>query len=130
MERNERVAHATTEFNMIWQNDQDVYHAVLDDVRGMLRRVPGMTDQTIGRNVKDRVFSWAYGGGWGYSEGWVGTTTSLRDEDRYPDWHEGPPPAGYRPGPFSYFLPRSAYGYVNEETVGEEARDALGLEDE
>jgi hypothetical protein len=119
---------ATTEFNMLWQNDQDVYRAVVEYVRDMLRRVPNMTDQTIGRNVKDRVYSWAFGGGWGYSEGWGGATSSLRDDDRYPDWVEGPPPPGYRTSPFAYFLPTYAYGHVDEEAVGEEAREALGLE--
>lgn len=120
----------TDEFNMIWQNDQDLYDAVLDMVRDLLRRVPGMTDQTIGVNVKGRVFAWAYGGGWGYSEGWGGATTSLRDGDRYPDWTEGGPPPGYRANPFSYFLDREAYGFINEEVVGEQAKDALDLEDD
>ena len=117
----------THEFNMVWENDYALYHEVLDMVRPMVER--GLTDQTIGRNVKDRVFSWAFGGGWGYADGWGGATSSLRDDDRYPDWIEGPPPAGYRSGPFSYFLERDAYGAVDEEQVGESAREALGLED-
>lgn len=121
--------HATNEFNLVWQNDQAVYHEVVDMVREMLRKNPGITDQTIGRNVKDRVFAWAYGGGYGYSDGWGHATSSLRDDDRYPNWVEGPPPPGYRNTPFSYFLPTHAYGHVDEEAVGEEARDALGLED-
>lgn len=120
--------HATTEFNMIWQNDQTVYNEVVDCVRDLLRKVPDMTDQTIGRNVKDRVFSWAYGGGYGFSDGWGHATSSLRDQDRYPDWTEGGPPPGYRANPFSYFLPTHAYGQVDEEAVGEDAREALGLE--
>jgi hypothetical protein len=119
---------ATNEFCMIWQNDQDVYNAVIAYVRELLHGVPNMTEQTIGRNVKDRVFSWAYGGGWGYSEGWGGAAASLRDVEKYPDWIEGPPPPGYRNTPFSYFLDPHRYSYVNEEQVGEEARDALGLE--
>ena len=118
--------HATNEFCMVWQNDQDVYREVVQMVRGMVRS--HLTDQTIGRNVKDRVFSWAYGGGWGYAEGWGGSTSSLRDDDKYPDWTEGPPPPGYRNTPFSYFLDRDRYSFVSEERVGEEARDALGLE--
>jgi len=125
---NEDAAHATNEFNMIWQNDQTVYNEVIDYVKDCLRRVPNMTDQTLGLNVKARVFSWAHGGGWGYSDGWGHATSSLRDDDRYPDWHEGPPPAGYRSGPFSYFLPKEAYGLVDEVEVGEQARDALGIE--
>lgn len=120
--------HATTEFNLIWQNDQAVYHEVVAMVRDMLRRSPTMSDQTIGRNVKDRVFSWAYGGGWGFDTGWGHATSSLRDDDRYPDWVEGPPPAEDRANPFSYFLPTHAYGDVNEEAVGEDAREALGIE--
>jgi hypothetical protein len=120
--------HATTEFNLIWQNDQAVYHEVVAMVRDMLRRNPGITDQTIGRNVKDRVFSWAYGGGWGFDTGWGHATSSLRDEDRYPDWVEGPPPAGYRATPFSYFLDRGLYGDVDDAAVGEDAREALGIE--
>jgi hypothetical protein len=124
----ERVTQATDGFNMIWQNDQDVYLAVLAEVRAMLGGVPGMTLQTIGRNVKDRVFAWAYGGGWGYSEGWGGATSPLLDCLRYPDWEEGPAPAGYRVSPFSYFLSREEYGYVSEERVGEEALEALDLE--
>lgn len=122
------VGWTTDEFCLVWQNDQDVYNEVVAYVRDLLRQVPGMTDQTIGRNVKDRVFSWAYGGGWGYSSGWGGAVTSLRDSDRFPDWQEGPPPPGYRSTPFSYFLDRSTYGDISEERVGEEAREALGEE--
>lgn len=125
----EQTVRTTDEFNMIWQNDADVYRAVCDLARDLLRRVPGMTDQTLGRNIKDRVFAWAYGGGWGYSDGWNGSAESWRDADRFPDWTEGGPPPGYRASPFSYFLDRAAYGFVSEERVGEEARDALDLED-
>jgi hypothetical protein len=119
----------TDEFNMIWQNDQDVYFTTLAYAQALLRQVPGMTEQTLGRNVKDRVFSWAYGGGWGYSSGWRGATTSLRDEDRYPDWSEGGPPPGYRVSPFSYFLGRDKYGHVSEEGIAEQVRDALQIEE-
>ena len=122
--------HATTEFNLVWQNDQDVYHAVLDYARDCYAQVPGMTDQTLGRNVKDRVFAWAYGGGWGHAAGWGGATTSLRDDDRYPDWREGPPPRGYRSNPWSYFLDREKYGDVSEEAIAEEVRDALNIEED
>jgi hypothetical protein len=120
--------HETTEFNLVWQNDQDVYHAVLDYARRLLAQVPGMTDQTLGRNVKDRVYSWAYGGGWGWATGWGESTSSLRDDDRFPDWVEGGPPPGYRVSPFSYFLDRETYGNVSEEHVAEEVREALDIE--
>lgn len=122
--------HATREFNMVWTNDQEVYHAVLAYARELLRGVPGMTDQTLGRNVKDRVFAWAYGGGWGWSSGWGGSTSSQRDEDRFPGWADmQEAPAGYRPTPFSYFLTREQYGEVSEEAIAEEVRDCLGIED-
>ena len=120
--------HATTEFNLLWQNPQEVYNAVVDYARDLLRRQPTMTDMTLGRNVKDRVFAWAYGGGWGYSEGWGGATSSLRDDDRYPDWVEGPPPPGYRNTPFNHFLPTHTFGQVDEEDVAQEVREALKLE--
>jgi hypothetical protein len=122
------TAWTTDEFNMIWQNDQAVYDTVLAYARELLCRVPGMTDQTLGRNVKDRVFAWAYGGGWGYSEGWGGATSSLRDKDRYPGWESGPAPADYRVNSFSYFLDQDTYGQVSEERVAEDVREALGLE--
>lgn len=117
--------HATGEFNRIWQNNQEVCHAVLDYARELLRTNPTITDMTLGRNVKDRVFAWAFGGGWGYSTGWGGATSSLRDSDRYPGWVEGPPPPGYRANPFSYFLPTHAFGRVDEEEVGEEVRETI-----
>lgn len=121
--------HATTEFGLIWQNDQDVYNATLDYARGLLARTPGMTDQTLGRNVKDRLFSWAYGGGYGFSSGWGGATAPLLDHLRYPDWPDlTGPPVGYRASPFSYFLPTHAYGEVSEEAIAEDVREALGLE--
>jgi len=123
--------HETTEFNLVWQNDQAVYHAVLDYARGLLRQVPGMTDQTMGRNVEDGVFAWAYGGGWGWASGWGGSTEPLLDHLRYPDWPDlTGPPVGYRPTPFSYFLPREAYGSVSEEAIAEEVRDALQIEED
>lgn len=126
--RRESVEWTTGEFNLIWQNDQDVYRAVIDYVRNMRPRMFVMTDQTLGRNVKDRVFAWAYGGGWGFSDGWGGSVTSLRDDDRYPDWTEGGPPPGYRVNPFSYFLGKDSYGFVSEEGVAEQVREALRCE--
>jgi hypothetical protein len=78
---------------------------VLSYARELLVRLPTMTDQTLGRNVKDRVFAWAFGGGWGWAEGWPG------------------------PGrPFDYFLSREDYGLVSEESIAESVREALGLE--
>ena len=71
----------------------------------LLAQLPTMTDQTLGRNIKDRVFAWAFGGGWGWSSGWPG------------------------PGqPFQYFLSREDYGRISEESIAESVRDALGEE--
>ena len=99
--------HATREFDMIWENDYDLYLATLAYARDLLRRTPNMTDQTLGRNVKDRVFAWAFGGGWGWS-------------DFYPHDHRA----------FDYFLKREQHGDVQDERVGERVRDALGIEGE
>lgn len=93
---------ATREFNMHWQNDYDLYKEVVSLAREMLRRVPGMTQQTIGRNVKDRVFAWQQGGGWGYDDG--------RKHVRALEYL------------------RVAHADVQEDLVGEEVLDALGLE--
>lgn len=73
--------------------------------RELLDRLPTMTDQTLGRNVKDRVFAWAFGGGWGHSGLWVGRAST-----------------------FDHFLSREDYGRVSEESIAESVRDALGLE--
>lgn len=45
-------------FSMHWTNDYELYHAVLDHARELLRRVPSMTDQTLGRNLRDAVQRW------------------------------------------------------------------------
>jgi hypothetical protein len=90
---------------MIWCNDQDLYLATLAYARELLRRMPQMSDQTLGRNVKDRVFAWAFGGGWGHDGLWVG-----------------------RADTFDYFVRREDYGDVSELAVAEEVRDCLGIE--
>lgn len=98
--------HETRNFNMVWENDYDVYHLVLAHSRDLLKQVPSMTDQTLGRNVKDYVFALRNGGGWGWPEGfgsaharhvlqWIGADT---------------------------------YGEVSEEEVAEQVRELLGIE--
>lgn len=49
---------ATWYFNLHWQNDQELYLAVLDFARVCLRQVPNMTEQTLGLNVRDTVWRW------------------------------------------------------------------------
>jgi hypothetical protein len=45
-------------FSLHWSNDYALYHAVLDHARELLHRVPTMTDQTLGRNLRDAVQRW------------------------------------------------------------------------
>jgi hypothetical protein len=52
------TADANWAFSLHWTNDQELYNAVLDLARVYLRRVPGMTDQTLGRNIRDSVQRW------------------------------------------------------------------------
>lgn len=47
-------------FEQITANDPDLYHDLLNVAVAMLDRVPSMTDQTLGRNVKDHVLGWLY----------------------------------------------------------------------
>jgi len=49
---------ATWAFDLHWSNDEPLYRAVLDYSRELLRRVPTMTQQTLGRNVRDTVQRW------------------------------------------------------------------------
>jgi hypothetical protein len=102
----EEVEYATRNFNMVWQNDYDVYHLVLDKARDCLRQVPGMTDQTLGRNVKDYVFALRCAGGWGYPTG-MGTP-QVRATLQWIDVAD--------------------YGKVSEEEVAEQVRELLGIE--
>lgn len=85
-------------------NDFDLYEAVKAYTVDLLDRHPWMTDQTLGRNIKDRVFAWANGGGWGY---------------------DCPP----RFQNVLQYLDLADYGRVNEEEVAESVRDALDVEE-
>jgi hypothetical protein len=51
-------SEASRTFGMHWANDYALYHAVLSYARDLLRVQPGMTDQTLGRNVRDQVARW------------------------------------------------------------------------
>lgn len=57
---------ATFEFCSTVDNHEALYYAVRDYARDLLRGLPTMSDQALGRNVRDRVLSWAFGGGWGF----------------------------------------------------------------
>ncbi len=96
-------------FNLHWSNDEPLYRAVLRYGGSLLSRLPNMTDQTLGRNVIDQVASWCADGGWGR-------------------------PAGERPsGVNAAVLKMMAeevgnFRDVNEEEVGEQVRESLGIE--
>jgi len=59
-------------FILHWKNDEPLYRDVLLYAGECLRRVPDMTDLTLGRNVKDTVRRWVADGevvGLGWDEG-------------------------------------------------------------
>lgn len=91
---------ATFQFNVIWQNDQALYNAVLAYAKDMT----DLTDQTLGRNVKDRVYAWANDGGWGYGPG--------------------------RKFDILKHLDLTGYPQVSETEVGEAVRESLTTEGE
>lgn len=91
---------------MVWENDYDVYHLVLNKARECLKQVPTMTDQTLGRNIKDYVFALRCAGGWGYPEGM------------------GSP----RVRSVLQWIKVEDYGSVSEEVVAEQVRELLGIE--
>lgn len=48
----------TRMFNMNWENDYTLYHAVLGYARNLLRREPDMDDEELGENVITTVREW------------------------------------------------------------------------
>lgn len=96
--------YASWHFSVIWHNDYDLHHALIDYSRQLLRSVPGMTDQTLGRNIKDRVYSWANGGGYGYD-----------NAPRFVDV-------------LRHLQPDTPYAEVNEDEVGADMRETLALQ--
>jgi hypothetical protein len=95
--------YPTWHFNLVWHNDQELYNAVVEYARDLLRRVPNMDDETLGTNVKARLHSWARGWGWGYDD-------CLRYQHvlRHLDWRYA--------------------GWVSEVEVAESVREAIDLE--
>lgn len=98
--------HETQNFNMVWQNDYDVYHLVLGQARALLRSLPSMTDQTLGRNLKDYVFALRNGGGYGHPDGFG--SPRIRHTLQW--------------------IGADTYGGVSEEDVAEDVRELLGIE--
>lgn len=117
MNDEDRTGHgsATWYFNLHWTNDYILYHAVLDYSRGLLRRVPSMTDQTLGRNVRDAVQRWCH------------------DETAQPlGWQDKP----YLIDPGVLRMMREeveqagGFAAVREESIAAEVRELLGQEDQ
>lgn len=97
-------------FSLHWSNDYALYHAVLDHARELLRRVPSMTDQTLGRNLRDAVQRW------------------CMDEAAYPlGWQE----KAYAIDPAVLRMMRNeveqagGFNAVPEEPIAEEVRELL-----
>lgn len=106
MSHSEDAEYATRNFNMVWENDYEVYHLVLALGRDLVRRQPNMTAQTLGRNVKDYVFALRNRGGWGYPTG-MGTPHTAN---------------------VLQWIDATSHGLVSEEEVAEQVRDLLGIE--
>lgn len=105
--------NASDTFDMHWVNDQEFYLAVLDHARELLRRVPTMTDQTLGRNVRDAVQRWCM----------EGKASPLGWQVR-----------AYPVSPAVLTMMRSeveqagGFNAVSEESVAESVRELLGIE--
>jgi hypothetical protein len=105
--------HATWAFSLWWSNDEPLYRNVLAYATECLRRVPNMTDQTLGLNVRIEVQRWCMDGqatvlGWGPAKGyaWIVAPSVLDQMAR-------------EVGDFSA---------VDEVAVGESVRESLGVE--
>jgi hypothetical protein len=96
------------DFDVIWSNDFALYEAVKSHGQHLLDWLPSMTDQTLGRNIKDGVRAYVHGGGWGYSD--------------VPEWYRGIPSVKTKENLKSLDLSK-----VNEDNFGHAVRDALGL---
>lgn len=102
-EEQARAEEATRTFGMHWADDYALYHAVLDEARELLYHVPGMTDQTLGRNIRDTVARWCL----------------------YPDGR----PAGVSPAVLDMMRREVDFLLVSELDVAEDVRYELGVEE-
>lgn len=96
--------------DMHYSNDQDLYHCVLAYAAWCLKRIPSMSNQTLGRNVRDNLQRWAAEGrvtrlGWG--------------PDHYPQ---------VRPEVLATMANEVTWVYVVEDQLGMDVRESLGLE--
>lgn len=96
--------------DMHWSNNQELYHAVLAYGAWVLNRVTTMTDQTLGRNVRDNLQRWADEGrvsrlGWGPDHYPAVAYGVLRAMDQEVEWQA-----------------------VAEAELGADVREALGVD--
>lgn len=91
---------ATFDLVVAYNNHEELYRATVAYAGDLLERVPGMTPQTMGRNVKDQLFAWAFGGGWG--------------RDNAPRFTRE---LGH--------LTRDDYALINEEDIGDDLLETL-----
>lgn len=53
-------------FDVVWANSQPLYEAIKSHARAMRPVYDVMTDQTLGRNMKDAIRAMVSDGGWGW----------------------------------------------------------------
>lgn len=53
-------------FDMVWANSQGLYEAIKSHAKAMRPVHEVMTNQTLGRNVKDAIRATVSDGGWGW----------------------------------------------------------------
>jgi len=94
-------------------NNEPIYNAILKLTEECLSKVPNMTDQTLGRNIKDAMRRWAQD-----------AVTGTDDRERYPSL------VRVEPSPSSTFLLRDWHRTVpltdiNEDDLGAQARQTF-----
>lgn len=95
------------------ENNQELYEAMKAYTRTCLERVPGMTDQTLGMNLRLRLYAWAAGftveTGWGFDD-------VALPHHRFEKALE--------------YYDRTKHGLVNEMELVQMAKTALELDEE
>jgi hypothetical protein len=96
--------------DMHYSNDQDLYHCVLAYAAWCLNRIPSMSNQTLGRNVRDNLERWASEGkvtrlGWGPDHYPKVSFTVLRGMGSEVDWR-----------------------LIKDPELGADVRESLGVE--
>lgn len=102
---------ADTAFRINWTGDHNLYTAVMHHARMLLRRVPGMTDQTLGRNIRDAVQRWCVDEE-AEPLGWQETAYTI-DPEVLARMREEVRRAG-------------GFSDVSEDNIGREIRDLMG----